>query len=211
MKYRRYFNYLFWIAYPLLGAALVIPFLFLHADPIAIGVSEHAVSTADAVMQSVCQGDYAEASHYLYGMPDLGVFAVPSDTVGGILWDAFVESTSYELVGDCFATNTGLAQKVLFSAMDFSGVTSGLKDEVSSCLAQQIDLTDDLHLIYDTDGNYREDFIMGVLATAAYQSVEKHAEVVSRELVLTLTYQDGQWWVLPDRQLIRAISGGVAG
>ena len=63
--------------------------------------------------------------------------------------------------------------------------------------------------IYDSNNEYREDFVLGALYDAALAALEEDAATVSWDVTLNLIYQDGQWWIMPDQSLLQAISGGV--
>ena len=69
----------------------------------------------------------------------------------------------------------------------------------------------DLTRIYDENNEYREDFVMEVLTQAVTDAIREDGVVSSRELVLNLTYSQGQWRVQPEQGLLNALSGGIAG
>ena len=39
--------------------------------------------------------------------------------------------------------------------------------------------------------------------------LEQDAKQTSWELTLNLVYENGQWWIMPEQDLLRAISGGI--
>ena len=62
---------------------------------------------------------------------------------------------------------------------------------------------------YDENNNYREDMVMELLFQAAEACLQEDAEMVTVEIVVKLTHEQGQWWVLPEKELLEAISGGI--
>jgi hypothetical protein len=50
---------------------------------------------------------------------------------------------------------------------------------------------------------------MDSLYRAAQEALEQDARQISWELTLNLVYESGQWWIMPEQGLLRAISGGV--
>ena len=115
-------------------------------------------------------------------------------------------------MGDCYATDAGLAQDVTFTCLDFSSVTASLQSRAQELLVQRVaeaEGTEDADTIYDEKGDYREDFVMDVLYDAAVAALEEDAATMNTELTVSMTYQDGKWWIIADKNLLDAISGGI--
>ena len=43
------------------------------------------------------------------------------------------------------------------------------------------------------------------------QTLELDAKMITVEVTVNLVYDDGQWWIMPDKALLEAISCGVLG
>lgn len=195
-----------------IAAAAAAVYLALNnktADPVLLAPPEEAEQQVTGLMDAVCAGDFDAASTYLQGQPGLGVDREATDEVGVLIWEAFCDSMSYELVGECHATTDGLTQNVTLTCMDVTSVTAVLKDRSQALLEQRVDEAEDLEEVYDENLQYREDFVMSVLYDAAVAALEEDATTITTELTLNLTYQDGKWWIIADRQLLDAISGGI--
>ena len=50
---------------------------------------------------------------------------------------------------------------------------------------------------------------MDVLHDAAEDALDQDAKSVSWELTLNLIYENGQWWIMPEKLLLEAVSGGI--
>ena len=161
------------------------------------------------MMNAVCDGDYEQASQNILGTPGLGVDREAADPVGGLIWDAYQKSLSFELVGDCYTTEDGLAQNVVLTGLDIESVTVNLKERSQSLLEQRVQNADDISEVYDENNEYLESFVMDVLYEAAQQALEEDAMERTVELTIKLRYQDGSWWVVADNALLDAISGGI--
>ena len=72
--------------------------------PTLIGSTQVPQNQVIATMDAICRGDFSGAEQYLLGQPSLGVDRELEDPVSAMIWNAFVESLSYELSGDCYAT-----------------------------------------------------------------------------------------------------------
>ena len=179
------------------------------ADPVLLSPPEEAKLQVVGLMDAVCDGDFAGASTYLYGQPNLGVDRDPSDPVGVLIWNAFLDSMSYELVGDCYGTEQGLAQNVTFNYMDITSVTAVLKDRSWTVLEKRVDEAEDLYDVYDKNMQYREDFVRDVLYDAAEEALKTDAKMMSVDVTVNMIYQNDAWWITADRSLLDAISGGI--
>lgn len=212
MQISKFFSTVFAI----LGCILVIVtlllcFTSLNASPRLLKTPTAAVDTANTMMTAVCQGDYAAASDVMFGKPNLGVDREPRDPVAALIWNAFLDSLQYELVGSCYATDSGVAQKVRITCLDISSVTSVLGKRSQDLLSQRVREAEDVSEIYDNNNDYREDFVMEVLYDAAEEALKEDAADTTREVTLKLIYDRGQWWIMPEAELLSAISGGIAG
>ena len=83
-----------------------------------------------------------------------------------------------------------------------------MKEYAPAVLDSRIEAAEDMSQVYDDDHAYQEAFAQSVLEEAAREVI---AAGTPREITVTvrLTYQDGQWWVVPDEALLTAISGGI--
>ena len=179
------------------------------ADPVLLAPPEEAKMQVVGMMDAVCAGDFAGASTYMLGQPDLGVDREATDPVGVLIWDAFCDSMSYELVGDCYGTEEGLAQNVTMSWLDITSVTAVLKERSLALLEQRVEAAEDLDDIYDEDFQYRDDFVMEVLYDAAVAALKEDATTMTTDVTVNIVYQNETWWVVADRNLLDAISGGI--
>jgi len=195
-----------------LGAAAAAIFLcmnYVDAKPILLSPPDVARSKVIMLMNAVSEGDYEEASQAIYGTPNLGVDREAGDEVGVMIWDAFEGSLTFELLGDCYTTEQGLAQKVSVTCLDVTSVTANLKERSQALLEERMAAAADVSEIYDENNEYREDFVMEVLHDAVKDALEEDARDMTVELTVNLSYQDGKWWVVADEALFNAISGGI--
>ena len=181
----------------------------MNSQPMLLTPPDVAQSKVVMLMNAICDGNYAEASQSIYGTPDLGVDREASDDVGVLIWDAFESSISYELVGECYTTEQGLAQKISITCLDVTSITEHLRDRSQALLEQRVAEAADVSEIYDENNEYREDFVMNVLYDAAVAVLEENARKQTCEVTVNLSYQDGNWWVVADEALLDAISGGI--
>lgn len=192
-------------------AVVVLTVGFLNAQPVLVETPAEARSCVEELMEAACGGDYEKVSACLAGEPDLGLSAQPEGEAGKMIWQAYQESLSWQLEGDCYATDSGLAQKVVFTGLEIPSVTANLGQRAQKLLAERVEEARDLSQIYDEKNEYREDFVMEVLTEVVADAIREDAVVSSQELVLNLVYRQGQWQVQPEQKLLSALSGGIVG
>lgn len=191
------------------AAAVYLSMNFMNAKPMLLTPPDEAKNRVVEMMDAVCVGDYEAASRSIYGTPSLGVDREAGSDVGVLIWEAFEESLSYELVGECYTTEQGLAQNVTVTCLDITSVTEQLRERSQAMLEQRVAEAEDISEIYNENHEYREDFVMAVLLDAAEDALEEDAREMTVELTVKLSYQDGSWWVVADEALLDAISGGI--
>lgn len=183
----------------------------LNSVPVLLEPAVDAQNRAAAMMDAVAAGDYETAGTIILGNPKLGVDRDAKDLSGRLIWKAFVESYEYELVGDCYATDSGVAQNIRVTYLDISSVTRNLKERTHNMLNERVENAEEseLDLIYDENDAYREDFVMGVLEEAVRIALQEDAVTTSAEFTVNLVYRNGNWMVVSDQSLLNAISGGI--
>ncbi len=179
------------------------------ALPVLLTPPDSATGQLKAMLDAVCEGDYEEASRHLLGQPDLGVANKPEDDIGVLLWEAYQQSISYRLVGECYTTEDGLSQDIAITYLDLGSVTEKLRERSQQKLEQRVAEAEDLTQVYDENYEYREDVVMEILHETVQEALEQDGRSTTVELTANLKYQDGQWWVLVDAALLDAISGGI--
>lgn len=181
----------------------------LNSIPVLLSPVEEAEARAEALMDAVAEGDYNAAGALILGNPKLGVDRDPADIVGIMIWDAFVESYTYEMVGESFATDSGIAQNVKVSYLDIDSVTKNLRQRSQTLLEERVSQAVDVDEIYDENNDYKESFVMEVLKDAVADALAEDAQMTGAEFTINLVYRDGEWAVVSDSALLSAISGGI--
>jgi hypothetical protein len=210
MKIRNFFSAI--LACIFMAAAALAVYCcvrFTDARPILLTAPDSARNKIVAFMDAFCAGDFNAASQSVLGIPDLGMDKEPEGEVAELLWDAYLDSMSYELVGETYTTENGVAQTVVFTSLSMERVTSDWNQRAQALLEQRVEAAENTSDIYNENNEYREAFIMDVLYDAVSASLQENAELVSQELTLELQYQEGQWWIIADKQLLDALFGGI--
>lgn len=184
--------------------------LSLDATVEMVGTPKEAIARSEEMMEALAQGDFSAAADVMYGQPDLGADQGPEDALSALVWDAFVDSISYEFVGVCYAEDSGIYRDAAITALDIPAVTENLQTRVHAVLTARMEAAEDMAELYDENGAFRGELTEQVLSQAVEQAIEEDGVLVTRDVTLKLIHRDGQWWVVPDQALLQAISGGVA-
>lgn len=216
MKMKKSLGYiLILIGLGLAVATVAVAFANLQADPDLLGEDTVAQERIVTMMDAFCAGDYATAQSVLQGETDLGVDRQPADRVGQIIWEAFQSSMTYELVGERYATNSGIAQDIVITTMDVDAVIDYVEANAKTVLEQRVNehlgSQSGLDEIYDEENQYRDEFVMSVVQDVTRAAVENNTATVQTKLTLNLVWEDDQWWVVPNEALLDAVSGGILG
>lgn len=211
MKIARFFAVIFGFLGTVLMLGSVVLCLVSLDEPVKLAETPAAAAAcSEELMEAVAAGDYAAAANVIYGQPDLGVDREPADPAGVMIWDAFVDSISYEFKGPCYATDSGIARDAAITALDIPSVTEKLAQRAHALLTKRVETATDMAQLYDEENNFREDLVAEVLREAVVQALAEDGQLVTQDVTLNLIYRDGQWWAVPDQALLQAISGGVA-
>lgn len=212
MKVRSVGSCFFALLAGLFAAAVIAAAIFCRDQkPVLLSQPEAAVHRAKALMDAVCNGDFSRAETMLLGNPELGADRIPEDAVGAMIWDAYVKSLDYELAGEMYATDTGIAQDVKLISMELATATEHLSRRARELLNEEIAAAEDVSELYDENNAYREDLVMEILQEAARQALEEDVRYTYQVFPLQLVYRDHQWWGLADQAFLNAVSGGVTG
>lgn len=190
----------------LLGTG-VLSFRVLNAPTRLVGPAVSAGNRTEAWAVAVTAGDYGTAGKLMYGQPDL----LPSDgsgyAVGEILWEAYQQSLCLEFTGECCATDSGISREMTVTALDISAVMKRVKEQINPALGARAEAALDKNVIFDENNAYREAFVMETLCDVTRQVLKTEQPALQRTIKLELVFEEGQWWILPQQELIRLLSG----
>lgn len=210
MKATKFFSGMFC----LLGICVAVSALWLSvyartAAPAIVETPDAAIERVETMMEAFCSGDYAGASSCLYGNPDLGMDREAADSIGVEIWNAFAGSMTYELAGECYATNAGLTQKILVTTLDMGAITDYLEAHAREDIETQAKEAVDYDSVFDENEEYREEFIRQVLEETVAAALAETKTTVTTEVTLNLVWEKDQWWIVTNDALLGAISGGI--
>lgn len=208
MKLSRFFSGLFLcLGMGLMFLAILLVMGQPGTKPTILSSTQQAQSQVVAVMDSICQGDFSGAEQHLLGQPSLGVDRELQDPTAAMIWKTFVESLSYELSGDCYTTDTGLAQDITLRYLDIPSVTANLSQRSEAHLSRLQQAANHPSEIYDENGDFHQEVVLKLLSAVVQEALREDAQYTTCQFTLQLVCYDGQWYVRPNSDFISAISG----
>jgi len=180
------------------------------AAPVLYEVPEDVTARGSELMEALCAGEFSRAEALLHGRPALGADREPGDALGAMVWEAYVRSLDYELVGQPYATDTGIAQNVKLISLELPSATENLGSRAQQLLQQAVDGAEDVSELYDETNGYRQELVMEILYQAAAQVLEEDVRYTYQIFPLQLIFGDGNWEIAADEHLLRAVSGGLS-
>lgn len=181
------------------AAAVASAVFFRDSSPVLLNPPEDAVRQVEGLMEAVCDGDFAEAEKYLYGKASADTGRKPLDPAVNMVWQAYLQSMDYRLVGDVYTTDSGIAQDVKFISLELDAVTANLGSRARELLSRAVEGARSVSEIYDEENHYREELVMEILQEAVRQALEEDVRFTYEILSLPLTYEDGRWRVMPEQ------------
>lgn len=191
MKLSKFFSSVFAV----LGTGVMIVSILLcllcrNLEPKSQSVPLAAEETSRQFMQALSDGDYQTAGSLLYGQPELGAEGAFESDAAAYLWEAFRGSISWEESSGCYLEGTEVYRDVTVTVLDISSVLNAVP-----ALAQSMG---DSPSSPDTDA----------LLLEAVKKALSGGETLSVSGKLRLIQDEGQWYVIPDKKILSAISGG---
>ncbi len=211
MKIAKWFGWILGI----LGAVLMLAsagliLMSLKAQPRVEALPPEAQAHTEALLAQIAAGDFAAASELLYGQPELGAQGHPKDSFGMLVWDAYLQSISYEFQGECYMDGAQLRRDVTITALDIPSVTENLRTRAHALMTQRVEAATEMSQLYDDSGEFRPELVSAVLHDALSQALQEDARTASWTVQLTLIRENDQWWAVPSPALWKALTGNLA-
>lgn len=208
MKISKYLSVFFAVMAAAVIAATAISYAQLHQTPPMIQTPvEEAQSRTEMLLEALCQGDYAAAGESLYGSPELQWNQETASELGTLLWQAYSSTMSYEFSGSCYATGSGIFRDVTITVLDVPALSPKIQERFQLLMEPHMADAQYDSEAFDEHGVLRQEFAANMLRQAVEQTLQEDNACVSYPVTLELVFQNGQWWVVPERALIDIVAG----
>ena len=145
----------------------------LNHPTLAVEIPQEAADCSEQLAQALSGGDLAAAAQLLDGQPALGVDSVPSDPMAARFWDAFRESMSCQLSGECYVLDGGFARDAVITALDVEAMTRDFQTRSHDLMNQRVEAATEMAELYDENNNFRQDLIDQVLEQACQEALDQ--------------------------------------
>lgn len=208
MKYAKFLSIFFAVIAVVMIAATAIGYIcFRHEPPMIQTPIQEAEARTEMLMEAICSGDYAAAGESLHGKPELQWDQKTAAWLSTRLWQAYGESMSYTFSGPCYATESGIYRDVTITALDVPALSPKIQERFDLLLEPYLTVSRYDSEIYDENGVLLQEFTADILHQAVEQILLEENTSTDYQITLALTFQDGQWWVVPEQSLIDIIAG----
>lgn len=209
MDVRRILSALFGVLFLLMAASTVwLCVGYRDAAPVLLGDLTHANACTDALMEAVCDRDFATVRQLTTGETIPNIQKAPGNALSQFLWEEYGACFSYQFQGDCYITDYGVYRDVQVTVLDIPTLMEDLQLYAGVPLAENAANTPDA---YAADGTYTRSFVMEILTQEAKTMLETDFYTVTRDLTLRLSGTGNTWLVCPERALTDVITGGMGG
>ena len=164
--------------------------------------------TVFSYLDNYISGDYSATSEYTSDHSVIGFISESSDSDSARLLECLKKSYSYKLHGDCRIDGLEARQKIELTYLKLSDIKSDLLAKTNET-AQEMVQTLPSGRIYDSDGNYLEEFIAAAYQQALDEVLSGCDKYYTTELIeTTLSYSDKRWLLNMSSDLLSALCGG---
>ena len=210
MKIARFFAWIFaGLGTLLLLGSVGLCLFSLKAQPRVTELPKGAVLCSEMLGDAVAARDYAALENCIYGQPKLGLERMPEEALTAMVWELAQLNLQMNWQGDCYMKDASLCRDASVTYMDVSAILENLPTRAHALLTQRVEAAETMEELYDAKGEFRKDLVDEVMKAALTQCCMEDVKNVTVNVTVELICRDGQWWALPDKQLLTALSCGA--
>ena len=179
-------------------------------SPVLLKTDQGAQDRCRDFAQCLREEDFEGLSKTLLGTPQITRYD-GEEALAARIWQAYVSSMDCTLEGGLYGTGQGLAQNITLEALDLEDLGARLEEKVPLLLEARMEEARDIAELYDGRNGYRQEVIDQVLLQALDEVLSQNPQTRETTLTLRLCRSRGQWLIQPEGDLIRFLSGNIAG
>ena len=210
MKIARFFAWIFaGLGTLLLLGSVGLCLFSLKAQPRVTELPQGAVLCSERLSDAVNSRDYAALESCISGQPKLGLTGVPEEELSAMVWELAQLNLQFSWQGDCYVRDASFCRDASVTYMDVSSILENLPARAHALLSQRVEAAETMEELYDDQGDFRKALVDEVMKAALAQCCMEDVKNVTVNVTVELVCRDGQWWAVPDKQLLTALSGGA--
>ena len=179
-------------------------------SPVLLSIDQGAQDRCLDFARCLREEDFDGLSKTLLGTPQITQYS-GEEALSKRIWQAYVSSMDCTLEGELYGTDQGLAQNITLEALDLEDLGARLEEKVPLLLEARMEEARDIAELYDSRNGYRQEVIDQVLLQALDEVLSQKPQTRETTLTLRLCRSRGQWLIQPEGDLIRFLSGNIAG
>lgn len=199
-------------------AALSVLFTALAMLSAIVGMSAGTVytraegdpaDTVKAFFNAVIDRDYDAAYSYLNGYSSLGLENPPESENAKLAYEALLDSYSYSVSGRASIDRLEATVPVRLRYLDLPSFEASVASRTNDNLAEFVK-NNPISAVYDENDQYLPSVTEKAYADALAFALNKADTYYSTtELILKLEYENGQWHIISDEKLHKALAGNT--
>jgi len=200
-----------WGALSVLFSALAIlsSIVGMSAGTVYTKASGDPADTVKAFFDSVIAGDYATAYTYLNDYSSLGLENAPESENARLAYAALMDSYSYSVSGKASVNRLEATVPVRLRYLDLPSFEQSVASRTNDNLAEFVK-NNPISMVYDENDQYLPSVTEKAYADALTFVLDKAETYYSSvELNIKLEYADGQWRIMSDNALHKALAGNT--
>ena len=139
-----------------------------------------------------------------------GLDQAPEDEYSALLWREQQAAWSFALTDEYEMSGASLARGVTVTVSDLNRIVKPVHQSVQALLEQAVAQATLKSDVFDDEGNYRDELVYACLDEALRKTAGELSRFAGeRALKVKLSWRDGAWKVVPDGELISALTGGA--
>lgn len=178
--------------------SIVLCLMCRNMEPKTRNIPQEARDVSEQFMTFLSAGDYESAGQLIYGQPELGADENLQNSVSARIWEAFRESVTLEAEDSCYLEGKDYCRDVTVSTLDVPGLMQSI---ASLTQPQQMAVSGEDEALPVSNPD--------TLLMEAVEEALLSCETVQVQGRLRMVEAGNSWYVIPDKAILTAISGGL--
>lgn len=191
------------------AAAAILPWRYaMRSDNDLTGNSKNPQETVIEFFDKICAGDFGNCEDMIINCDSLNFENTFENETDKFLYDKYLESLSYKIVGKPKIAGISATQKVEFSYMDIGANGESINSSIKTQIEERVVTARKNEDVYDENGEFIPEMTEKLYQdeiTRLYEDSSGYMRCV--QLNLKLYFKDGEWKIFADDELAKALMG----
>lgn len=197
------------LAILLAGIAMIVATVGYNVGTVYTKPDGDPKDTVVDFFNSVKTGDYPTAYGCVSDYTGLGLENSPEDEIGQAVYEALKESYDYTVMGGATVNKLSAFVPVRVKYLDIGEMGKAVPELVNKNIEKIVEESP-RNQVYDSNDKYLPEVTDKAYAQAMKKLLDRPETYYTTEQInVELEYENGQWYIVTNSQLLNAISGGT--